>query len=337
MDVFGADVDLRVVAAFRDDRLVAVFPLEETKEGGTSNLQWLRNPHTPLFEPACRKADLPEVCETLLRWACGRQSEWRSLGLGGIRTASPLHEALVAAVAVTGSPAIESASESSRLVSTTKPLQEFVALRGRGFRNRLRGARSAARKHDIAVKCVVEPEALEAVLGSLASVSRESWQGRAGTGAFAARADRQFYNATTRAASAQGKLRLHVCSVDGQPAGYLLEFVGEQRSLMLKSEYDQQFRSQAIGWHLVTAAYVRGHQEGGRTLDFGTWPTRFKDEWATELEARCEFHIFRRDWRGHATSSALQLVSTIQHCAGLVGPARSPSEQEPARRSKRAG
>jgi CelD/BcsL family acetyltransferase involved in cellulose biosynthesis len=297
-EAFGVN-DLQVVDVRRGGELAAIMPLDASRSGSRSPVNW----HTPLFGPvAIDEAARDELLLQLFDRPC--PSVELQLVDGSPDSIEPI---------------VEAARDRQRLVLSRPVAQApFIELDGSfeeyesGLsRNRRKGLRRHRRKLEergsVDFTVYDGSERLDELLDQAFRIEASGWKGDAGT-AISSQADTlRFYTDIARWAADNGWLRLAFLSVDDQPIAcdYALQHDGSWYSL--KAGYDHEYRSYGPGALLLHEEIAHLHREGLRRMELLGTEDEFKLSWTDRSAQRSWVRAFRRTpaglaaWAGFAS------------------------------------
>ncbi len=183
-------------------------------------------------------------------------------------------------------------------------------LRSKNFRKQLRRAERMAQQHELDVTVHKTPTEIEAVLPDVVRISQGSWQGKAGSGAFAQPDNRAFYTDMSLGFAARDRTRLFVCRKANDAIGFIVVVGDETGWHALKSETIEGNDACMVGWQINGCAHRLAHEEGVPTITHGTLVTDFKRRWTTRTTAVHHFTFLRKRVSG-ATHFAASLSGEI--------------------------
>ena len=273
----GRGARIRVGLCWQGSELVGVLPLQRA---GVERLVGLGDVHTLEAEVVARPDAAGQVVPMLARWAASGAAVCT---LRDVPVESATYDAIRGAAASAALLVEEEDRPPGHRIEVSGPFSAFAAQRSQSFRTAARQARSRARRHNITIARVRTMRGLDDALPALERISRASWQGQRGSGAFATPDVRAFYVQTAQAFAAAGDLDLYICSTAGTPVGYVLNVRSGPRVDSLKSEQDPA--DLAPGRQIAAALLEDAWNDGVRTVHLGTHFTRFKRDFGTRTEA----------------------------------------------------
>jgi CelD/BcsL family acetyltransferase involved in cellulose biosynthesis len=280
-DAFGNGRSLRTCAVWREGRLVAVFPLEAP---GRHRLRALANVHSPSFRPlaADRKA-LGDVIGTVLSSCAQLEAENVPAGQGAV-------EALGMAARARGWPYMIDAATTSPVAELSGDLDRYRGPRKRRWREIQRRRRKLHREHATELRAVTAPVDLDRELEAGLRVEASGWKGRTRTAILSSARTASFYRSVARSLHDSGHLRLSSLIVDGKMIAFDLALVDDSRYLLLKTGYDERWRSLSPGLVLRLSVIERCFELGLDTHEFLGHDAEWKRLFATGAR---NHHAFR--------------------------------------------
>jgi nitroreductase len=189
---------------------------------------------------------------------------WRVLILTGLRTGSPLLDALARFArdlgAVRPGPLLR-----RRVASLQGGVDGFLKRRSAKFRANLRRAAKLARAAGVAFESA--PNSSVAVARA-AAVERRSWKGAQDTG-LASPDFRAFYDSMGARLAARGRLRAIFARRDGEDVGYILGGVRDRAYRGFQFSYDARLRALSLGSLLQLEQVAELAAEGVESYDLG--------------------------------------------------------------------
>jgi CelD/BcsL family acetyltransferase involved in cellulose biosynthesis len=273
-EAFGGDAPMRVCAAWRGQELVAVLPLVRRSRAA---LTGMANVHTPVFRPLYRD---DEALRVVIEATLGDSAA--SLDLPSVARDDP---ALATLEAEAGdaqrltllerqhvSPVVDTSGDFSAWRAASKPRWGAPLERFR---------RKMAREHEAEFAIVVPPEELERELQEGFEVEASGWKGEAGTAILARPETTSFYTAVARAFHERGELRLSKIVLDGQLAAFDLGVLHRGRLYLLKTGFNERFRTLAPGLvmrlSMVERCFELGVEAHELLGDKDAWKLKFSN------------------------------------------------------------
>lgn len=295
---FGAGLQLRVLALWDAQELVAVYPLCARGR----NWSAIANVHSPLFAPLARdRRALAQISDAAVRLASGR------LGIESLPRDSPETKALEDAAARRRARTIATPLHTSPIVETDGELAAWrSATRHRWGAPLERFRRKMAREHDAEFRLVAVPGDLDAELRRGFAVEASGWKGDAGTAILSAPETERFYRQVARAAQARDELRLSWIALDGELVAFDLTLLRGGRLYLLKTGFDERHRRLAPGLVLRLSVIERCFELGLAAHELLGDDTEWKLKFATTARAHVTLDVFaprpaalaRYAWRG---------------------------------------
>jgi CelD/BcsL family acetyltransferase involved in cellulose biosynthesis len=282
---FSTGRRLAICAVWRTGELVAVLPL--CRHG--LRLEAMTNVHSPVFEPLARDpAASAEVLDAALS-AQGGEIRLSPLPREGLA----LDRSLDACGRARRLVALEP-QHVSPITDTTGDFAGYRAPRKRAWREIERRSRRLAREHTPEIRLVEPPADLERELSRGIALEASGWKGKERTAMASHDDTRTFYESVARAFHASGELALSSIAVDGRLVAFDLALLEGDRYWLLKTGYDEAFRSLAPGLvlrrHVIERCFEVGlsaHEFLGHTVDW-------KRPFATGERAHVRLLAYRR-------------------------------------------
>jgi len=282
---FSTGRRLAICTVWQAGELVAVLPL--CRHG--LRLEAMTNVHSPVFEPLARD---PAATAEVLNAALSAQG--REIRLSPLPREGPaLDRSLDACARVRRLVALE-AQHVSPITDTTGEFASYRAPRKRAWREIERRSRRLAREHTPEIRLVEPPADLERELALGIALEASGWKGKERT-AIASHEDTQtFYRSVARGFHASGELVLSSIAVDGRLVAFDLALLEGNRYWLLKTGYDEAFRSLAPGLvlrhHVIERCFelrLSAHEFLGHAMDW-------KRPFATGERAHVRLLAYRR-------------------------------------------
>jgi CelD/BcsL family acetyltransferase involved in cellulose biosynthesis len=256
---FGDGRRLRSCALWRGDVLAAVLPLYERSRG---RLESLVNYHSPVFRPlaADRRA-----LESALAAVFDASSE---LTVSGVPATDPSVAALGELATARRRVVLAEEWQSSPITDTSGDFAAYRERMKRGWREIERRRRKLEREHQVSFEVVTPPHDLEKELQRGFEVEASGWKGKAGTAIASEAATADFYHSLARDLHARGELRLSYLVADGRFLAFDFALVQNGRYYLLKTGYDEAFRSLAPGLVLRLSVVQRCFELGLQAHEF---------------------------------------------------------------------
>jgi CelD/BcsL family acetyltransferase involved in cellulose biosynthesis len=277
---------LMLVTVRRGERLVGVAPME--RRGG--DLRSPSNYHTPSFGlVAADEAAMASLAAALIRAAP------RRLTVKFLPTSEPSLAALESASRDAGRPRYVRVLERCPYLTLEGSWADLLESRRNQLVRELRRRRrrlSARGRFEMDVQDGRED--LERYLEEGFAVEAAGWKGEGGTAIASSPATRDFYTEIGRWLATRGVLRLTYLRLDGTPFAFEFAIKERDRHVLLKTGYDEAFRSDAPGTLLRAASIERAFECGVRRYDFLGKDDPWKREWTSTVETQVQLQSFRR-------------------------------------------
>jgi len=296
-DAFGGDVRPCMVTVRAAGQLVGLLPLQYATQRMFGllwkHLRSLDNNYSPEF--CCLLAPGLEepVLTAALEFLMGKGGPAGYVKLSGFCNDSPAGRALQAVAAKKRWHCLQDVSNYAPELSIESELNSYEEALSSKTRKRLRrDIRRAHKLLTLQTELIETPGELEKVLPALREISRQSWQGEAGTGTFADSPIGAFYTHVSRGLAACGQLRMVLLTADGEPAAFELAAVAESKLMVLKREFDARHRDAGIGKVALDVLYKNSHHRGLKCLSLGAPSAPYKDDWANSQAVCSDWMIF---------------------------------------------
>jgi len=276
---------MAICTVWRGEELVAVMPLYRHALG----LGAMANVHSPVFEPLGR--DPAAIAAVLDAALAARAGELRlsPLPVGGSSSDSVLEACRRAGRLVTVEP-----QHVSPITDTTGEFASYREPRKRAWREIERRGRRLVREHAPDIRLVEAPADLERELSRGFALEASGWKGRKGTAIVSREETRAFYASVARAFHARGALALSSIAVDGRLVVFDLALLEDNRYWLLKTGFDEGFRSLAPGLVLRRQVVERCFEMGLSAHEFLGEAMDWKLPFATGERAHERILAYRR-------------------------------------------
>ncbi len=226
---------LAICTVYRDEELVAVFPL--VRRG--RRLYALANIHSCVFRPLVADAD---AADALLAAVMAEDST--GFGLIGLSVEGDWPAKLEAAARAASRNAVVEESYDSPYIDTVGEFADWREANKKRWKAPLeKKRRKMDRDHQAEFAIVVAPRDLEAELEDGLKVEASGWKGENGTAILSDPSTAAFYRAVARAFAARDEFRLSRIALDGETIAFDFGIVHDGRLHSLKVGYDESFRS----------------------------------------------------------------------------------------------
>jgi CelD/BcsL family acetyltransferase involved in cellulose biosynthesis len=283
-DAFGEERKLEICALWRGDELAGVFPL--CRDNGA--LGALANVHTPVFRPLA----VDEDALTTLSRAVIDASEG-VLYVPALPTGDRAVTSLRRSSLRVGRLALVESQHTSPIVDTDGDLDEYLRISKPRWSAPLeRFRRKAFRDYGARFVIVERAQDLEAQLAQGFAVEHSGWKGAAGTSILSDDTTERFYGSVARSFHETGELRLSGLFLDGRLAAFDLSLLDRKRLYLLKTGYDESFRSIAPGLLLRLAIIERCFELGLEAHELLGGNDPWKRKFSTRERRHCEFRSY---------------------------------------------
>jgi CelD/BcsL family acetyltransferase involved in cellulose biosynthesis len=335
---FAPGARLATCTAWRGDELVGALPMW-LRRG--DRLEAMANVHTPAFRPlAADEGTLAALLGAAFR------APTRSVTLLPLRIDDPSLQAVERAATECGRRWLRERQQLSPVIDTQGTFDDWVRETKPRWHTQIpRYRRKMARDHTLEIALATEPDDLEAELDQGFHVEASGWKGRQGTAILSSPETAAFYRNVAEAFHARGELRLSSILLDGEAAAFDFCLLSGRRLYLLKTGYDERFRTYAPGLVLRLATVEHCFQEGLEAHelagDDAPWKRKFStSDWqycAVRAYARSPggngLHAYRR-WARPALARAYGLTrDPLRRIARRSSSMASPAEvaSRPAR------
>jgi CelD/BcsL family acetyltransferase involved in cellulose biosynthesis len=275
---------LEIIAARRGGRLVAVAALERKRIVLRSPTNW----HTPVWAPLAEDA---EALRATAQAMVERAQPWLSLGFVDVGS----EELEACRNATTGCRTRMYTLERSPYVALQETWEEYERrLTAKRRSNLKRLQRRLEERGRVAFDVHDGRSDLAALLDEGFRVEASGWKGKRGTAIGSTPETRLFYEEVAAWAANRGSLRLAFLRLDGRALAFdfAIEEVGAHS--LLKTGFDQAWRSFAPGVLLRQRMIARAFGQGLDTYEFLGDATDWKLEWVDSTRERVALEAFRR-------------------------------------------
>ena len=288
-EAFGT-TPLRVVAAFEDGRLRGVLPVHVKRGFMASPTNW----HTPDFSVV---AETPETYEALVGAALGAGRPWQlELSFVDHETRDRVTTVAQRLGHRTTWRVLE---RSPHIPLAHSSFDEYVAALPKHTRSEIRRRR---RKLETLgqVSVEVHQNADEAAFAAFLEVENSGWKAQQGTSVAQDAQAAAFYPMVARWAAEEGWLRLALLRVGDQVIAGDLSVQAEGVHYLLKTGFDEKFRSFGPGKILRLDMIERAFADGLTSYEFLGDEDEWKKEWTSQVQQRLRVQVF-----GHGPAGQL--------------------------------
>lgn len=312
-DAFAAGRALNICTVWRGRELAAVFPLCRAR----GRLESMSNTHSPIFAPFA-------VDDTALDAAVVAATGRREAELWGLPEDGVAYRKLVSRSPIT----LPGPRRISPLVSTGGDPSAYRARMKARWRELERRRRKLLREHAVEVLPIVVPADLDEELERGLRLEASGWKGRRGTAILSTEGTRRFYRSMARAFHDTGELRLSGLRVDGRLVAFDLALVHARRYWLLKTGFDEAFRSLGPGLALRLWVIERCFETGLDGHEFLGGNQEWKQLFATGVRHERALHVYaarpgqvlRYGYRAHVRP---RLKSIYREAATYLGGSRA--------------
>jgi len=283
-EAFAGTSQLAVALVWRDEELVAALPACRDRHG----LRAMANVHSPKFEPLGRDpASVDDVLDTVL-----------STGAGEVRMTSlpeeggALDRCVERCRRAARAPLVEPRWVSP-LTDTSGDWEKYRGERKWRWREVERRRRRLAREYAPRITLVTRPSDLQAEIERALRLEASGWKGRRGTAILSSKDTRGFYRSVAREFHGRGELVMSTVEVKGHLLACDLALLADERYWLLKTAYDEDWRSLAPGLVLRHHVIEYCFQHGIRAHEFLGDAMAWKQSFATGERAHAELFAYR--------------------------------------------
>jgi CelD/BcsL family acetyltransferase involved in cellulose biosynthesis len=282
-EAFGGGHALRSCALWRDSRLAGVFPL---RGSGERRLAALANDHSPIFQPlAADEAALEALVEAAL------DSSWQ-LDVESVPAAGPALPVLERTARRKRWLRVVESLFASPLVATGGDFARYREPRKHRWREIERRGRKLRREHQTEFRLIADPHDLDRELEAGLQLEASGWKGAAGTAILASASTAGFYRSLARALHRRGELRLSSLISDGEVIAFDLALEHGSRYFLLKTAYDERYRSLSPGLVMRLAVIERCFELGLESHEFLGADMEWKRLFATGAREQRAFRAY---------------------------------------------
>ncbi|HET9251882.1 MAG TPA: GNAT family N-acetyltransferase [Candidatus Eisenbacteria bacterium] len=294
---------LEIVTVRRGGRLVGVVPMQRRN----GELRSTSNYHTPSFGLLAADAAALETLATALI-----RTSPRRLTVAFVPEEDPSLAALQAASRQARRPTVVRVLERCPYLMLDGTWEELLATRRHQFARELkRRLRRIHSRGDFETDLQDGSEDLDRYLEEGFAIEASGWKGKKGTAIASSPNTRGFYREIARWLASRGSLRLSYLRLDGVAFAVEIAFEENGRYSLLKSGYDESYRSDAPGVLIRAAAIQGAFARGLRRYDFLGKEDAWKREWTSTVEVQVQFQSFGRTPDGVADWAAQRYLRPI--------------------------
>jgi CelD/BcsL family acetyltransferase involved in cellulose biosynthesis len=289
---FGGSHELSLCTVLQDGELAGVFPLIRDGRG----LRALANVHSPSFRPLARDGEA--MCALIAAAMDGRAA---TLELVAVPAQDPCLAQLEAGARRASRIPLIEPGEVSPFVDTSGGFDAWRKQSKPHWGAPIeRFRRKMGRDHEAEFAIVEAPGDLDTELADGFRVEASGWKGRAGTAIVSAPETEAFYRRIARAFHERHELRLSRISLDGDTAAFDLCILHRGRLHLIKTAYDERYRSLAPGLVTRLSVIERCFELGLSSHELLGDATAWKEKFATGRRP----HVTMRAYRHRPASIA---------------------------------
>jgi CelD/BcsL family acetyltransferase involved in cellulose biosynthesis len=284
-DAFGDGHDVRICAVWRDRRLAGVFPL---RGDGEHRLAAMANEHSPVFRPlAADQRALTTLVEAAL-------DSSRQLEIASVPATDPALPALELSARRKQRLRVIDSLPASPIVATGGDFGRYREQRKHRWREIERRGRKLRREHETQFRLVAEPAELDRELETGLQLEARGWKGEAGTAILASSSTAGFYRSLARTLHSRGQLRLSSLVSDDEVIAFDLALVHGSRYFLVKTAYDERYRSLSPGLVMRLAVIERCFELGLEAHEFLGGDAEWKRLFATGAREHRAFRAYSK-------------------------------------------
>jgi CelD/BcsL family acetyltransferase involved in cellulose biosynthesis len=257
-DAFGDGRSLEVCVLRRSGQMVGIFPL---RRKGTT-LSGLANDHSPVFAPVAADAD------ALAALVAGVLKRCSVLKLEGLPASSEALAELHRGTDTSRKRVIAQPWHASPFTDTRGELANLRSARRQAWRETERRRRKLIREHDTEFRLMDHPRDVNVELAAGLEVEASGWKGRAKTAILSSPDTAGFYISLAAVLHSRGELRFSTVTCDRRLVAFDLALVHDRRYFLLKTAYDESYRSLSPGLVLRLAVIERCFEVGLEAHEF---------------------------------------------------------------------
>ena len=295
-EAFGEEALIAV--ARRDNNLVAVLPLQESRSVLTSPTNW----HTPMFGAVGESTD---AVAAVARAALATRP--RRLSLSFVDRGDPLLGVLQAAAEGAGYRTLDVAMLRSPYLELNGGWDQIWGGLGSKRRNTIkRRKRRLEERGRLELAVNRGGGDVGRLLDDALRVEALGWKGKRGTAIAADPATDRFYRRVAAAAADRGALRLALLRLDERLIAFDFSIECNEHHYLLKTGFDPDLRECAPGIVLRSMMIRRAADEGIRWYEFLGKEDPYKLEWTGLARERRRLHAFAPTPAGFAHLAAFR-------------------------------
>jgi len=315
---------LRAIAAWSDDRLVAVAPLMTARAfGWLPRLEFLGGGHagSDYLDVIVRRGYEADVLREMTTIVAGWGSTLRLDHVLEGSQAACLADALHAhgwtrETTPNGvCPVIDLAGHT---------WDSYLATRGPAHRANVRRRMKALQQQcNPSFERVTAESARHAALSALFGFHESRFRTRGGSSAFLTPSLRDFHHEATARMLDRDRLRMYVLRIDGEAAAVMYGFACDGRFYFYQHGFDDRYRDRSIGLVLMALTVRAALDEGMHTFDLLWGAESYKSLWASDAVHLHRIHLFPPHLGGMLHRGAVEARHQLGTLARRVLPGNS--------------
>jgi CelD/BcsL family acetyltransferase involved in cellulose biosynthesis len=284
--------ELTVLGVRRDDRVVAVLPLQSGRGALTSPTDW----HTPLFRPVAEDRDAAaELAHALLDRTRRRADLWF------LSPDAPGLDECVAAADDAGFRRIVRTIARAPYVPVEGPFEGYMGGLDRKFRKEIgRLWRRLEDRGEARVTYEDGSDGLDGLLDEGFRLEGSGWKEQSGTAILSDPAVERFYRDVARWAAERRWLRLAFLRLDGHPIAFDMCLEHDGTFYVLKGGFDVDERKLGPGTLLTHHGIERAFERGLSSYELLGQDDDYKRSWTSLARERVRVQAFPRSFAGTA-------------------------------------
>jgi CelD/BcsL family acetyltransferase involved in cellulose biosynthesis len=234
---------------------------------------------------------------------------------------APVAGSIQVALAARGWAAIESHPDVCPVIALAgHSWDSYLATLGAAHRaNVRRRLRSLAANFDVRFGAVETERDRRAALAALIEFSTVRWAERGGTTAFDSPQLRAFHEATTKAALADGSLRLYVLTLNGDIAAVMYGFMRSQRFYFYQHGFSPAFARLSVGLVLMALTIKAAIEEATTEFDLLYGHEPYKRLWARDCRRLGRLQLFPPRITGTLLRREVETRQALRALASRLG------------------
>lgn len=308
---FGKGKELFILLVYKGNELTAIAPLMLNKGKHTligrpnvavptKKIEFIANVHSNRCDIICK--DNPEaVCDTIAGFFLSEyKNSWDILSLEYLLKDSPTMKYLTSSFDKNAVCSKQYPQISSPYLLINCEWKDYFKNRQRRFREQLKSRfKKLEEMGKVRLERYQKSDDLKMALDHVFDVASKTWKAKDGTALSSTTQFKNFYSELAHTAAREGWLDLFILYLNDVPLvfEYCLKF--DDKLLLLKTEFDEGYRSCGIGnmiqWKLLEGIFDNGINE----FDFLGPSSRWKNYWADGNEREhVNFFAFNKNSKG---------------------------------------